>query len=475
MARKRQSATLSHCEWDGRTGYRIRFYDRSNTRQSFWLGDVPAAEAELWLKHVAHLAECGHLGDPPSPNTTRWLAGLKVGSRLKLERVGLVDANEASKEKKRRQANSPPDRLGPFLDWYIANRTAKPSTVLTWKQGRDCLLRFFNANRKLDSITRADASAWRTWLAKLGNIREGKERTDKEGNKSTGRTDLADATVGRRTGHARAFFNLAIELKLLESNPFDKLSAAVHGNDARKFLVSHAMATQMLDNAPGLEWKAIIALARYGGLRAPSEVMRLKWEDIDFPNRRMCIHASKTEHHKNKGVRYCPIFPELLPYLEDLAELAKHRGAKPTDYIITKPRGSESVLRPGMLKILKLAGLNVYPKLYQNLRASRETELMDEFPIKDVCAWIGNTPKVAMEHYAMLRQESFDRAAGLIDSNGCPVGCPESGDSRQLPATSEIATEPEPPPFDQGKPRVNALLATAGNTGQNGKDRPGRT
>ena len=147
----------------------------------------------------------------------------------------------------------------------------------------------------------------------------------------------------------------------------------------------------------------------------PPKLCELKWEDIDFDNRRLCIHAPKTAHHRNKGIRYCPIFPELFPYLENLAELAKHRGAMPTDYVITKPRGSESVLRKPFMAILKRAGIPVYPKLFQNLRASRETELMDEYPIKDVCTWLGNSPKVAMEHYAMTRQDSFDRAAGLTN------------------------------------------------------------
>ena len=117
----------------------------------------------------------------------------------------------------------------------------------------------------------------------------------------------------------------------------------------------------------------------------------------------------------------------MLPYLEDLAELAKYRGAKPTDYVITKPRGSESVLRSSMESILKRAGIPLYPKLFQNLRASRETKLLDDYPIKDVCTWLGNSPKFAMEHYAMARQESFARAAGLAETSGGP----KTGSSRQ--------------------------------------------
>ncbi|MCC7334034.1 MAG: site-specific integrase [Pirellulaceae bacterium] len=472
---KSRSAHLTHESSGGREGYRLRFYDRCDRRRSMWIGNVSEHDADGWRKHVEHLVDSSRTDEPPNPSTTRWLAALPLRSRAKLERVELVAQKEANREKKRKQDNAPPDRLGAFLDWYIANHTAKPRTIVKWKQGRDCLLRYFKANRKLDSITHADAASWRTWIAEFGNIREGKERTDKEGNKTQGRTDLADATVRRQTGQARQFFNFAIKARLVESNPFAALPATVHGNDDRQFFVSHDMVAQMLDKASGAEWEAIIALARFGGLRAPSEVMELTWEDIDFPNRRMRIFSPKLARNKHKGIRYCPIFPELLPYLESLSELAKHRGANQTDYIITAPRGSESVLRPGMLKILKLAGLEVYPKLFQNLRASRETELMDEFPIKDVCSWIGNSPKVAMEHYAMQRQGSFDRATGLGHGNGGPNGGPKTGDSRQLPATSESDPEPEPPPFDQGKPRANAPLATCGDSGQIGKGRPGRT
>lgn len=63
------------------------------------------------------------------------------------------------------------------------------------------------------------------------------------------------------------------------------------------------------------------------------------------------------------------------------------------------------------------------------LRASRETELLDEFPIKDVCTWIGNSQVIAMKHYAMMRESSFARAAGLAHGIGGPAGGPDLGDS----------------------------------------------
>jgi hypothetical protein len=53
------------------------------------------------------------------------------------------------------------------------------------------------------------------------------------------------------------------------------------------------------------------------------------------------------------------------------------------------------------------AGLDLWEKPFQNLRASKVTDLLDRFPIKDVCSWLGNSPDVAFKHYAMSRNANF--------------------------------------------------------------------
>ena len=472
---KPRIARKSFEESKGRRGWRLRFYDSKNSRRSIWLGPLSEGEAETWRVHVEHLANTARAGEPPSPATTNWTGSLGLAERMKLERVGLIAATAASRQCTIRKNNQAPEKLGEFLEWYIKTRSAKPRTVKKWEQAKESLLNHFGAARRLDSITAADAERWRSWVAEHGNLRDCRSRTLKDGTVVPGRTDLSDATVRRKTGQARQFFNFAIRAAVISKNPFSDLPATVHANNDRKFFVSREMVAQMLEHAPGVEWEAIIALARFGGLRAPSEVMRLRWKDVDFANRRLCVHASKTEHHRNKGIRYCPIFPELRPYLENLAELAAHRGAKPTDHVITKPRGSESVLRPGFLRILKRAGLEIYPKLFQNLRASRETELLDDFPIADVCSWIGNSPKIAMEHYAMQRQDSFDRAAGLAEKLGGPVGGPKNGNQGQDQATCDSVSDTADDGFYQEKQGSNLTLAACGNSGQLHLNRPGRT
>jgi hypothetical protein len=63
------------------------------------------------------------------------------------------------------------------------------------------------------------------------------------------------------------------------------------------------------------------------------------------------------------------------------------------------------------MKILKRAGLTPWPRLFHNLRASRETELAGEWPLHVAAEWIGNTTLVAAKHYLMVRDKDFTRAA----------------------------------------------------------------
>src|SRR5262249_32646481 len=62
------------------------------------------------------------------------------------------------------------------------------------------------------------------------------------------------------------------------------------------------------------------------------------------------------------------------------------------------------------------AGLEAWPRLFHNLRASRETELLENFPVHVVAAWMGHDAKVSLKHYAQTTEEHFDRAARGAES-----------------------------------------------------------
>jgi len=150
----------------------------------------------------------------------------------------------------------------------------------------------------------------------------------------------------------------------------------------------------------------MFALARFGGLRTPSETLRLRWSDIDWAGNRFTVHASKTEHHAGGGVRIVPLFPELLPHLRDAFEAADDE----TEYVVTRYRDAGVNLRTQLERIIKRAGLTAWPKLWQNLRATRATELAQQFPQHVAAAWCGHSAKVAADHYLQVTGAHFEAA-----------------------------------------------------------------
>ena len=86
-----------------------------------------------------------------------------------------------------------------------------------------------------------------------------------------------------------------------------------------------------------------------------------------------------------------PLFPGLRPHLEE----ALDRAGPGTIHVVTRWRDADQNLRTGLLRILRMAGVRPWPRLYQNLRSSREMELAERFPIHVVAEWLGNSPKTA--------------------------------------------------------------------------------
>jgi len=247
------------------------------------------------------------------------------------------------------------------------------------------LTEFFGPDKLLRNIRPGDADEWRLFLI-------GKR--------------LADNTVRRRCGAAKQFFRAAVRKGLVAANPFADLKAAVQGNPRREYFVSRALAEKVLDACPDAEWRLIFALCRYGGLRCPSEVLTLTWGDIHWDQGRFTVHSPKTEHHPGQESRQVPLFPELAPYLEQVFDAAEPG----TEHVITRYRNTSQNLSTKLRRILRKAGLTPWPKLYQNLRTTRQTELTDRLPAHVVCAWLGNSQPVAMKHYLQVTDDHFKQA-----------------------------------------------------------------
>ncbi len=89
---------------------------------------------------------------------------------------------------------------------------------------------------------------------------------------------------------------------------------------------------------------------------------------------------------------------------------ARKEAGKDSVYVITRYRQTTQNLRATFLKIIKRAGLEPWPKLIQNLRSTRQTELCDTFPAHVVCEWMGNSERVAKDHYFQITDRHFQMA-----------------------------------------------------------------
>ena len=128
-----------------------------------------------------------------------------------------------------------------------------------------------------------------------------------------------------------------------------------------------------------------------------------------------------------------PIFPELRPYLDEAYELA----AEGAVHVISRYRDVDKNFRTRLMRIIQRAGVKPWPKLFQNLRASRETDLAGVYPLHVVCSWIGNTERIAQKHYLQVPDDYFVQAAS-------PNSAPDSARTAQNAAQHRVRTEHAP-------------------------------
>ena len=359
-------------------GWIIQFVGDDGKRPKIRLGKVNKRQAESAKRFTEDLISCKVAGTSPRGTTSEWLAGLPDIIRKRLELLGLIGP--------RNHRECP--MLGDWLDSYIKSRSdVKAGTVTNFKQVMVNLIDFFGKDKLLSDITPGDAEDFRIYL-----------KTDR---------GLSEGTIRRRCKRGRQFLAAACKKKILDENPFADMKCGNYSNPKRYYFVSIEDAQAVLDACPNAEWRLLFALCRYGGLRCPSEVLRLQWDDIEWGRDRFIVHASKTEHHADGGIRQVPIFPELYPYLRDGFEQAEAGQV----YVINRYRDTNSNLRTQLGRIIKRAGLVPWPKLFQNLRSTRETELMNMgHPEHAVCKWIGNSLEVAKKHYLQTTEADYEKA-----------------------------------------------------------------
>jgi integrase len=392
-------------------GNRRVFFWLDGKHKSIRLGACSDTAAKRFVGNLEQLLS-DRIGGTTDTTTATWLAKLPNDVHRKLSDLGLTtaridpvaiaqseadaeaaaaeaaDAEAAAAQAVAAEAAANVVTIGGFIDGFLANRpTMKEHSRLNWIQVRQWLAKHFGETRDIQSIGPAEADGWWGFMLKSG---------------------LGENTARRHVGRARQLFKVATRHgKYSGVNPFEGMAATVRADKARQFFVTREMADKVIESTPDLQWKLLIALSRYGGLRCPSESLALKWADVDWEHNRIRVPSPKTEHHKGKESRMIPLFPELRKPLMDVFDEAEP-GA---EYVITRYREKYSNLGTQFERYIIKAGVKPWPKLWHNMRSTRETELAETYPIHVVCAWLGNTRAIAQEHYLQVTDPHFDRAS----------------------------------------------------------------
>ena len=385
----------------GREGKRkrIQFRDASGKQKTLRLGECRESDALTACTAVGHLLVAKRLGTVPHPDAVRWLERLDDVLHARVVALELAEPRKGAAVV----------TLGNLLEQFDAAASVKASTKAAYKQTTDSLRAHLGEKTPLASITPAHADTWRKAIAEPVTVKNG------DGEETTKR--LAPATVAKRTIIAKGIFRKAVRWGLMASSPFADLRAGSQCNPDRAAYVDPESIRAILDACPDDQWRAIVALSRFAGLRCPSEIVALRWGDVNWERGRLTVRSPKTANHEGHAVRVVPIAPELRPILQRLFDDAEPGAVE----VVPRLRDPSMNLRTTFGKIIARAGVKPWPRLFHNMRASCATDWVERFPAHVVAGWLGHSPLIAARHYLQTRDAHFDLAAGIGEATTNPA------------------------------------------------------
>lgn len=227
---------MASCTKDDRGHWRIRFYCNEGKRRTIRLGKVSKSLATSVVGYVQKLnaAKCSNTA--PDPAVAIWTAELSPVLRKRLATAGLIQLQPEELEPEVAEAAA--ITLATWLDQYLHDRPdLKESTIRKLNSARTHLVKFFGAERTLESITIGDADGFRAYLHRAGQ---------------------SENTIRRYCGIAKQFFRAALRRKLIAENVFADQVAAVRGNPDKFHFVSREDAAKILRACPDIQWRMIL-------------------------------------------------------------------------------------------------------------------------------------------------------------------------------------------------------------------------
>ncbi len=419
-------ATLRHNTSKGRNCWELRAYI-GKKRHSISLGQIDelaATDAKLFIEHLIERKDAGKL---PDRKAFKWLDSIDSDLHDRLSRLELVTA--------RRLIDRPTTVLAFFRD-YIKERTdwKKPQN---YSQAVDHLEKFLGKDLPLLAFTKGDGERWHRWM-----ITEG----------------LSTNTAGQNVKRCRQMLWAAVNDELLPKNPLEGIKVSSDSDKSKDYFVDRASYDLILEHCPNTQWRVMVALSRMGGLRCPSEVLALRWNDINWERGRFKVTSPKTAR-SGKSSRIVPLFPELRIELQKLWNEVGPGIETPIDGpVITIRKNSACNLRTQLNRIVELASIKPWAKPFMAMRSSRRTELerSGKHPNHVLNSWLGHSRNIAEKHYLKVLEADFEAAANGISDSVLPSVHPSQGSNNP----AEAITEPSEPN------KKRAVMARDGSRGE---------
>ena len=409
---------------EGPKKWRIQFMDIHQPRQrrTIRVSGLTKRQAEDVFRHIENIISARLQRTKLEDADAAWLGRLTDKFHAKLVRVGLEEPRDVE------EIEAEPEveimTLGKFLDdHHETGKTSKGDkaaelTLRKWLCPMRYLKEVFGADRPINSITHEDAHQFSRWLD-ARRIKKTKEQPKGQ--------PMAENAKRKHMDNCKVFFNAAKRRGLIQFNPFEHQVSSTRPNRIRDFFVTREMANAAIEAAPDAQWRLLIALWRFAGLRK-MEVMGLTWDDILWDQNKVRVHATKTARYEGREIRYVRLSP-IRKYVEAVYEQALEGEPR----VITRFSGSNSNLDKPLKAILHHAGLVPWPKLFQNMRASCETEWLSEGRNAHVVAhMMGHSVKVQLDHYAQVTDSDFDDEETPVLANN---------ENRSLCASDDVGSD----------------------------------
>lgn len=142
------------------------------------------------------------------------------------------------------------------------------------------LVKFLGKDRDIAGLTVGNASEFESFGRKRG-FSEAHQRTHNR--------------------YAKQLFAFAVDHEWISTNPFRKLKSSSLAATSRHYVTPEDTA-KLLAACPGTQWKLLIGLARYAGLRVPSKAFAITWGMVDGTRKHFTFPARKPAGMPNPGL-----------------------------------------------------------------------------------------------------------------------------------------------------------------------------